>query len=122
MRFLALACDYDGTLALNGSVNHETVKALESVLASGRKLILVTGRELDELLGIFPEIGLFEWVVAENGALLYQPRSRKLKLLADPPPEEFATRLKERGVHPLSVGRVIVATWVPHETVVLATI
>src|SRR5579871_1799739 len=122
MRFLALACDYDGTLALNGSVNHETVKALESVLASGRKLIMVTGRELDELLGVFPEIGLFEWVVAENGALLYRPASREEKTLGPVPPPQFVAELKRRGVAPVSVGRAIVATWQPHETTVLKTI
>ena len=44
MRYLALACDYDGTLATDGRVDGDTVEALEKVLASGRKLILVTCR------------------------------------------------------------------------------
>src|SRR5262249_42054858 len=39
-----------------------------------------------------------------------------------PPPEEFVRLLKERGVGPVSVGRVIVATWEPHETAVLQAI
>src|SRR5687767_6156910 len=59
MRYLALACDYDGTLAHHGRVGPSTVAALEKLRASGRKLILVTGRELDELIGIFPEITFF---------------------------------------------------------------
>src|SRR5262249_29005143 len=96
--------------------------ALEKLLATGRRLVLVTGRELDELLGIFPEVSLFEWVVAENGALLYRPGTREEKVLGDRPPAEFVQKLKERGVGPISVGRVIVATWEPHETVVLQTI
>ena len=85
MRYHALACDYDGTLARNGRVDGRTLAALERLLATGRKLILVTGRELDQLLGIFPEINLFERVVAENGALLYRPASREEKLLGEPP-------------------------------------
>ena len=122
MRYHALACDYDGTLARNGRVDGHTLAALERLLATGRKLILVTGRELDQLLGIFPEINLFERVVAENGALLYRPATREEKLLGEPPPEEFVGTLRQRGVEPLSVGRVIVATWHPHETTVLKTI
>ncbi len=122
MRYFALACDYDGTLARDGRVDAPTLAALEKLLATGRKLILVTGRELDELLEIFPEIHLFERVVAENGALLYRPATREEKLLSEPPSEEFVRTLKQRGVGPLSVGRVIVATWHPHETVVLQTI
>jgi HAD superfamily hydrolase (TIGR01484 family) len=72
MRFHILAADYDGTLAKNGLVDHATVNALHRLLATGRKLVLVTGRELDELLRIFPEARLFARIVAENGAVLYR--------------------------------------------------
>src|SRR5262249_9195788 len=61
-------------------------------------------------------------VVAENGALLYTPASREEKRLAEPPPPEFVARLRELGVGPISVGRVIVATWTPYEAAVLRTI
>lgn len=122
MRYLVLASDYDGTLAHNGRVDAPTVAALQRLLATGRRLVLVTGRELPELLPIFPEIDLFEWVVAENGALLYKPATKEETRLADPPPERFVEMLKARGVGPISVGRVIVATWEPHENTVLETI
>ena len=39
MRYLALACDYDGTLASEGRVAPETVAALERLRASGRQLL-----------------------------------------------------------------------------------
>jgi HAD superfamily hydrolase (TIGR01484 family) len=119
MRYHALAADYDGTLAHNGRVDESAVTALRRLKETGRKLVLVTGRELDELLEIFPEIGLFDRVVAENGALLYRPETREEQPLAEPPPAEFVARLKGRGVGPISVGRVIVATWEPHQTAVL---
>src|SRR6476661_6736315 len=122
MRYLALAADYDGTLATDGRVDAATVAGLQELLASGRSLILVTGRELDELLAIFPEITLCERVVAENGALLYRPGTREEKVLGIPPPESFVTELRARGVSPLSVGRSIVATFHPHETTVLEVI
>ena len=43
VRFLALACDFDGTIAHDGMVDLATLAALERVRASGRRLILVTG-------------------------------------------------------------------------------
>jgi hypothetical protein len=122
MRYLALACDYDGTLASDGQVHEETLAALERLRDSGRKLILVTGRQLDDLLKVFPHLNLFERVVAENGALLYRPATREEKLLGEPPPEEFVKALQERGVDSLGVGRVIVATWHPHEDKVIEVI
>jgi hypothetical protein len=54
--------------------------------------------------------------------LLYQPATREEKPLAEPPPEEFIKALQERGVDPLAIGKVIVATWHPHETTVLEVI
>lgn len=44
MRYLALASDYDGTLAHPGAVDAETIEALERFVHSGRKIIFVTGR------------------------------------------------------------------------------
>jgi hydroxymethylpyrimidine pyrophosphatase-like HAD family hydrolase len=122
MRYLVLACDYDGTLAHHGRVNDATLAGLERVRSSGRKLVLVTGRELPELQTVFPHLDLFELVVAENGALLYQPATREEKTLAAPPPEPFLMELQRHGVEPMSVGRVIVATWHPHEATVLEAI
>ncbi|MDB6092004.1 MAG: yhaX [Gammaproteobacteria bacterium] len=122
MRYLVLCTDYDGTLATDGCVLPETLLALERLIASGRRLVLVTGRELDDLRKVCPRLDLFEYVVAENGALLYKPSTRTETPLAARPLESFVAALSERGVAPISVGRVIVATWTPHETQVLETI
>jgi hydroxymethylpyrimidine pyrophosphatase-like HAD family hydrolase len=122
MRYHALACDYDGTLAQDGRVEGTTLAALERLLATGRKLILVTGRELDDLLSIFPAVHFFARVVAENGALLYDPASREEKILGEAPPVGFLQALQARKVAPLSVGRVIVATIHPHEITMLEVI
>src|SRR5262245_31792752 len=121
MRYHALACDYDGTIAWDGKVDSDTIQALDEVRKSGRKLILVTGRELPDLMGIFPRLDLFDRVVAENGALLYRPKTREEKILGQAPPTEFVTKLISRGA-PVSVGRVIVATWTPHEVLALEVI
>ena len=122
MRYLTLCTDYDGTLATEGQVFPETAAALESLIASGRRVVLVTGRELDDLQRVCPYLHLFDYVVVENGALLYQPSTGTETPLAQRPPDSFVAALRARGVGPISVGRVIVATWEPHETVVLETI
>jgi hydroxymethylpyrimidine pyrophosphatase-like HAD family hydrolase len=122
--YKALATDYDGTLAEDGNVSLETLAALGRAKLAGRRLILVTGRELDDLVRVFPDLDVFDLVVAENGALLYTPRPRppRERPLASPPPPELVRTLAARGVGPISCGRIIVATWEPHQHVVLETI
>lgn len=141
MSYLALATDYDGTIAAEGFVDNETLVALQRWREAGRQLILVTGRMLDDWLTIFPQYGeptLFDWVVAENGAVLYQPQNQAVTLLASKPPADFVQALRDRvgdgseilqhsssgefgkliqsgELAAFSVGRVIVATWQPFD-------
>jgi hypothetical protein len=122
MRYLVLACDFDGTLATDGTVREETFAALQRLRESGRKLILVTGREIDDLLKVFLPVEIFDRVVAENGALLYRPANREYKTLGEAPSAEFVQALRAAGISPLSVGHCIVSTWQPHESKVLETI
>jgi hydroxymethylpyrimidine pyrophosphatase-like HAD family hydrolase len=122
MNFLCLATDYDGTLAQHGDVEESTVNALRALRETGRKLVLVTGREMVELTKVCPFLDLFDRVVAENGALLYHPADESSKVLAPEPPEEFVEALRARGVAPLSVGLGIVATQEIYSGVVRETI
>jgi hydroxymethylpyrimidine pyrophosphatase-like HAD family hydrolase len=122
MQYRALATDYDGTLATDGRVFPETIKSLENLRASGRKLILVTGRERPELQSIFPELKLCDVVVAENGGLIYWPAEDREEPLADPPPPEFLAEMRRLHVEPYSAGRVIFATRHPFERIILETI
>ena len=122
MRYLAFCTDYDGTIALHGRVDDDTIAALERLRESGRKLVMVTGREIPDLQTVFSRFDLFDVIVAENGALLYWPDSEEEQVLAEPAPVEFVEALHAKGVERISVGRSIVATWTPHETTVLETI
>lgn len=122
MHVIALATDYDGTLAEDGIVSPSTIEALHRFKDTGRRLIMVTGRELPELIGIFPELGLFDRVVAENGALLYDPATQtETPLTASAAPELFEA-LKARGANPLSMGRCIIATREPYHVTALQEI
>jgi HAD superfamily hydrolase (TIGR01484 family) len=114
VRFHALACDYDETLATDGRIPDAVLSALEDLKRSGRSLILVTGRTLEESRDLLPVFKTFSRVILENGALLYRPATGERKLLAHPPSVEFLERLKRAGVSPLHVGSVIAATRRPH--------
>jgi len=122
MRYVALCCDYDGTLAQCGTVSSATVDALVRVRASGRKILLITGRIIEDLRIVCDCLELFDRVVAENGAVLYNPATREQRMLGEPPPGVFIQTLRERGVHPLAAGQVIVAARQPHTSVVLQAI
>jgi hydroxymethylpyrimidine pyrophosphatase-like HAD family hydrolase len=120
-RYQLLATDYDDTLATNGRIAPEVIDGMRRLRAAGRRIVLVTGRELDDLLSVCPEIQLFERVVAENGAVVYRPGARETVLLADPPPRAFCDLLRRKGV-PFSAGRIVVGTHVPHDEQVLEAI
>ena len=122
MRFRVLACDYDNTIASHGVVAETTLAALERVKASGRSLLLVTGRTRGELEDVLPGFGPFDRIVAENGALLIDPEDGQETLLSEPIPERFVAELRRRGVTPLVVGRGICATWYPHHATVVEAI
>ena len=122
MRYLAIATDYDGTLATNGEVDDATIAALYGYREAGGRLLLVTGRELGDLQRVFSAVDLFDGVVAENGAVYYQPRGDRVRLLGEPLPEEFVSALVAQRVEPISKGKVLVATWHPHGETVRRTI
>ncbi len=121
-RLRALVTDYDGTLACDGVVHTQTLAALQQLKAAGFLLILATGRLLDELIAIFPAIGLFDRVVAENGAVLYEPATQAAQVLGPAANGRLLDVLRDRGVTPLFVGRVIIASLQEHEAAIRAAV
>jgi hydroxymethylpyrimidine pyrophosphatase-like HAD family hydrolase len=122
MRYLTLVADYDGTLAANDRIAEETGTALERLRASGRRAIMVTGRRLNDLLAVCTYPNLFDLIVAENGAVVYEPGTRKVNVLANPPSKALLKALGARSITPLEVGEVIVATIAPHRAAVQDTV
>src|SRR5690606_5423537 len=107
MRFVALAAGFDGTLAREGRYDERCVHALKALAVTGRKLILVTARELRELLEIFPAARVFDYIVAENGGVMHRPATRESQILAQAPSEILLQELQRRGILELSVGSSI---------------
>lgn len=118
MRFVVLATGFDEALARDGQYDAHCATALRMLAATGRKLILATARDLRDLLEVFPPAQLFDYVIAENGGVLYQPALRRSAILARAPSEVLVQELRRRRVEPLAVGSSIVTTARGHERTV----
>jgi hydroxymethylpyrimidine pyrophosphatase-like HAD family hydrolase len=81
MRYLAIATDFDGVVASHGRPSGAAIAAIERLRASGRRAILVTGRSLESLQQSCSNLSAFDYVVAENGAVVYEPRTHEETLL-----------------------------------------
>jgi HAD superfamily hydrolase (TIGR01484 family) len=122
MRYKSLASDFDGTLAEDGKIFGSTLASLERLKTSGRKVILVTGRVLDDLCRTFPEYAICDRIVAENGALVYDPADCSTKRLAAAPHSKLVEALRQRRVGPLEIGWSIVAAPRAHADAILQAI
>jgi hydroxymethylpyrimidine pyrophosphatase-like HAD family hydrolase len=107
--YRALACDYDGTIATNGRVSVGTLSALTRLKGRGWRLILVTGRMLEDLRLVFPGLEVFDLAVVENGGILFRPAEKKVLPLAPAPADGLVEELRQAGV-PITVGHVVLAT------------
>jgi hydroxymethylpyrimidine pyrophosphatase-like HAD family hydrolase len=110
VRYVVLAAGFDGTLARNGRCDERSIAVLRALAGSGRKLVLVTSRELRDLLEVFPEARLFDYLVVENGAVVHRPSTRESAILAHAPPETLIHELRRLQVMPLAVGSAIIST------------
>lgn len=122
MTYRALVADYDGTLATEGRVHASTLSALARLRSAGVRFVLVTGREVEDLLDVFPEARECDRIVAENGGLLLRPATREVRMLTSSPNPRLVAALRMRAVTPLSVGRSLVATRSENERVVRSVI
>jgi hydroxymethylpyrimidine pyrophosphatase-like HAD family hydrolase len=84
MKFSVLALDYDGTIARDGRAHPAVLEAIREARARQIVIVLVTGRIMSDLRRVLAEQGLFDAIVAENGAVLAFP-SRRTRLLGRPP-------------------------------------
>jgi HAD superfamily hydrolase (TIGR01484 family) len=114
VRCRAMVMDGDGTPTKDGKMVGAVVDALKRLRNADCRLILATGESMEELSD-FPNIDLFCAVVAEEGAVVCCPKGEDEQQLAPAPPSTLIARLREKGVDPLRLGRVIISTEEPHE-------
>jgi hypothetical protein len=96
MKFSVLALDYDGTIARDGCADPAVLEAITEARARQIVVLLVTGRILSDLRRVFADQGLFDVIVAENGAVLAFPNGRT-RVLGCPPSREFLNELLPVG-------------------------
>ena len=115
-RFLAVAIDFDGTLTETGRPSADVLVALNEVRQRDRRVVLVTGRILEELRAVFPDwADHFDLVVAENGAVV-AAGTLDLRLCAKVPLEiDAALRTIDATFRR---GQVILATHAEYEPAV----
>jgi hydroxymethylpyrimidine pyrophosphatase-like HAD family hydrolase len=109
MKLAALALDYDGTIAVDGTLNPLVRQAISDVRQAGIAVILVTGRRLPDLRRAVGDLACFDVVVAENGAVLEFPSSGRHVQLSHAPAAQVLDALKQRGVKVLPGESVIEA-------------
>lgn len=109
-KFKMLATDYDGTIATQDKLTTDAEQALLLAKEAGYLLTIVTGRGFDSLLHVCPQIDIFDSVVAENGAILYFPSTKKIEFLANSPPVEFLAQLMQHCV-PFHQDRIVTAVY-----------
>ncbi len=104
--FRAVAVDYDGTL-VDGPVAPDTLAALAEARTRGIRVILVTGRIVNELRAVFADVeDHVDALVAENGAVLVT--SAGVRRLAAPIDRAVSSALDARGVVHRN-GQVLIA-------------
>ena len=98
MKLCVLALDYDGTTAVNDTMDSGVRSAIADARSRRIAVILVTGRRLADLQRVAGDLHFVDAVVAENGAVLYLPASGYSTTLGPPPSTTLLKDLTRRGV------------------------
>ncbi len=118
--FHAIAVDFDGTLADAGAVSVDVLDSLRQVRDAGICVVLVTGRILEELRLVRPDIdGEVDAIVAENGGVV--SKGARTRTTAHPIDRRLAEALSRAGIV-CRAGEVLLACSGADEPTVLSEI
>jgi len=121
MKFAALALDFDGTIAVNDTMDPAVREAISELRGRGIAVALVTGRRLAELRQVAGDLTCFDVVVAENGAVVEFPSSGRHVVLGHAPSRAFLDELRRRRV-PFAAGECVVEADAAHARSMLEVI
>lgn len=112
-KLAAIACDYDRTLTDGSLILAENaVNSLKDVRKNGIKIFLVSGRRLPFLKSVNERYDFVDVIIAENGAVIYDPEKDTKILLG-----EGIKELKDAFIDvdfPVEIEEAIVATTIEH--------
>ena len=73
-----IATDLDGTLLDKESkISTYTLEVLKKLKEKGYYLTIATGRSLESVKSVIPDLSLFDYILLNNGAFLYLPQTGK---------------------------------------------
>lgn len=121
MKLLALALDYDGTIAHRDVLDGEVLSALAEIRSKGVLVIVVTGRTVGALRAVAGNLHFADCVVAENGAVIEFPHSGYRSSVGPPVPQSLTTELRKQGIV-FDAGESIIDTHRNNAARVLETI
>lgn len=109
MHISVIATDFDGTISQNDQLAPEAGQALRRWRERGRFTVLVSGRPFEFLHDLQEREQAFDLIVAENGAVLYNPHKDEMFLPFGEVPNDLLDTLTQIGV-PLWRGTAIAGT------------
>jgi hydroxymethylpyrimidine pyrophosphatase-like HAD family hydrolase len=98
MKLLALALDYDGTIAHHDVLDPGVLSALAEIRSKGVLVIVVTGRTVDALRTVAGNLHFADCVIAENGAVIEFPHTGYRSNLGPPVPQRLIMELRKQGI------------------------
>jgi len=107
MKFLAIALDYDGTIASHDVLDAGVRRAIGELRAKDIIVLIVTGRIMSELRRVAGDLHFVDGVVAENGAVVEFTDSGYSRAFAPAPPAVFIDALRKEGI-PFNVGQAVI--------------
>ncbi|HET92086.1 MAG TPA: HAD family phosphatase [Chloroflexi bacterium] len=117
MHISIIASDFDGTISQGERLAPKVRRALHHWRQRGQFTVLVSGRPFDFLHALQEREQVFDLIVAENGAVLYNPVNDAMALPFGHVPEELLHTLAQVGV-PLWKGTAIAGTQMPYDDAV----
>lgn len=80
MHISIIAVDFDGTISQGDRLSPEAARVLHRWRENGQFTVLVSGRPFEFLHDLEKREQAFDLIVAENGAVLYNPRTDEMRL------------------------------------------
>ncbi|MGD8490270.1 MAG: HAD hydrolase family protein [Anaerolineae bacterium] len=120
MHISVVATDFDGTISDDDQLAPAAAQALRRWRQAGQVTVLVSGRPFEFLQALQERVQAFDLIVAENGAVLYNPRTDEMRLPFGQVPEELLDTLASMGV-PLWRGIAAAGTTAAYDDAVWVT-
>jgi hydroxymethylpyrimidine pyrophosphatase-like HAD family hydrolase len=114
MHISVIATDFDGTISQGDRLAPEVMQVLHRWRERGQFTVLVSGRPFEFLHALQEYEPVFDLIVAENGAVLYNPRDDEMSLPFGEVPGDLIDMLVRLGV-PLWKGVAIAGTTMPYD-------